>query len=268
VLHLAGGSELQTIQEMDQTSYDRYFRPRLQSLYALEHALQDTALDFCLLFSSLTAILGGVGCAMEAAISTCLDAFVLKKNQTSATPWISVNWDLWQTRENEQKFLGTAVARYMMSPEEGGEAFSRIISSQWIRMINSTGSLTNRIQQLELAASDQAFHAGSVSAQGVRPEVATAYIPPESPVEQKIAEVWQRLLGFEQIGLHDNFFELHGHSLLGMQLLARLRQLFQVNIPLARLFEGPTVAELAQVVEELLLEEIEKLGEEEVRLLI
>ncbi|HET8843837.1 MAG TPA: SDR family NAD(P)-dependent oxidoreductase, partial [Ktedonobacteraceae bacterium] len=268
VLHMAGSSELQSIQDMDQTSYDRCFQPRLQSMYALEHALQETALDFCLLFSSLTAILGGVGCAMEAAISTYIDTFVLKKSQNSATPWISVNWDLWLTRENEQKFRGTAVARYMMSPTEGGEAFSRIITSQWIRMITSTGSLPDRVKQLERASSDQAFHAGPASTKGVRPEGATAYVSPASPVEQRIAEVWQRLLGFEQIGVHDNFFELHGHSLLGMQLISRLREMFQVNIPLARLFEGPTVAKLAEVVEELLIEEIEKLGEEEARLLV
>jgi acyl transferase domain-containing protein/acyl carrier protein len=268
VLHLAGSSELQTIQDMDQASYDTYFRPKLHSLYALEQALQDTSLDFCLLFSSLTAVLGGVGCAIEAAISMFTDTFVLKKNQTSATPWISVNWDLWHTGENEQKFLGTAVARYMMSSDEAMDALSRIIASRWIRMINSTGDLFNRFEQLELALSESAIHYKTTAVDSRSPGVSTEYTPPASPVEQKIVEVWQRLLGFEQIGIHDNFFELHGHSLLGMQLIARLRQLFQVNIPLAKLFEGPTVAELAEAVEALFIEEVEKLGEEEARLLI
>ncbi len=268
VIHLAGSSELQAIQDMDQVQYETHFRPKLAGLYVLEQALQDTSLDFCLLFSSLTAILGGVGCTIEAAISTFTDTFVLKKSQTSSTPWISVNWDLWRTRENAQKFSGTAVATYMMSPEEALEALSRIVASQWIRMINSTGDLSKRLKQLEQTSSESAYHTKPVMADGIRSGVSTEYVAPGSPVEQKIVEMWQRLLGFKQIGIHDNFFELHGHSLLAMQLLSRLRQIFQVNIPLAKLFESPTVAELAEVVESLLLEEIEKLGEEEAQMLI
>jgi hypothetical protein len=268
VIHLAGSSALQTIQDMEQRQYDRYFRPKLQSLYALEQALQELPLDFCLLFSSLTAILGGVGCAIDAAIGVFIDTFVLAKNQSSATPWMSVNWDLWQTNENEQKFLGTAAARYMMSPTEGVEALSRVIASRWIRAINSTGNLFARLKLLEQSTAESAIRQRSPVASSIKPGVSTAYAPPTSPVEQKIAEVWQHLLGFAQIGIHDNFFELHGHSLLGMQLIARLRQIFQVNIALAKLFEGPTIAQLAEVIEGLLIEEIEKLREDEAQLLI
>lgn len=268
VFHLAGSSDLQTIQDMDQASYNAHFRPKLHSLYALKQALQDTSLDFCLLFSSLTAVLGGLGCTIEAAISMFTDAFVFKENQTSPTLWMSVNWDLWHTRENEHKFLGTAVSRYMMSPEEGTEALSRIIASRWIRMINSTGNLPNRFEQLEQSLSESAFHHKPAAEDGIRPKISTEYVSPENPIERKIVEVWQDLLGVEQIGIYDNFFELHGHSLLGMQLIARLRQLFQVNISLIKLFEGPTIAQLAEVVEALMIEEIEKLGEEEAQLLI
>ncbi len=268
ILHLAGSSELQTIQDMDQASYASYFRPKVHSLYALEQALQGTSIDFCLLFSSLTGVLGGLGCTIEAAMSTFTDAFVFKQNQTSSTLWVSVNWDLWHTRENEQKFLGTTISRYMMSPEEGVEALSRIVASRWMRMITSTGNLFNRFKQFEQYLSESVFYHGPTAPDTVRPKVSAEYVPPESPVERKIVEIWQLLLGIEQIGILDNFFELHGHSLLGMQLIARLRQIFQVNIPLLKLFEGPTVAELAEVVETLMIEEIEKLGEEEARLLI
>jgi acyl carrier protein len=53
------------------------------------------------------------------------------------------------------------------------------------------------------------------------------------------------LLGIREIGIHDNFFELGGHSLLAIQLTARLRDAFQVEIPVHRIFEHATVAELA-----------------------
>jgi len=65
-------------------------------------------------------------------------------------------------------------------------------------------------------------------------------------VELGVAEIWQRLLGVERVGIYDNFFALGGHSMLGAQLLAGLRSAFHVEIPLHSLFEVPTVAGMAE----------------------
>ncbi len=73
------------------------------------------------------------------------------------------------------------------------------------------------------------------------------------------------MLGIGEIGIHDNFFELGGHSLIGTQLISRLRHVFQVNLPLAMLFEAPTVAELALAIKLKFIEEIDRLDEEEVQ---
>jgi len=96
-----------------------------------------------------------------------------------------------------------------------------------------------------------------------RPGLGTPYVAPENETEQKIAAIWGELLGIEQIGADDRFFELGGHSLLGTQLISRLRQVFQVNLPLTIIFEYPTVAEMALAVELTLIEAIEKLSEDE-----
>ena len=66
-----------------------------------------------------------------------------------------------------------------------------------------------------------------------------------------MAEVWQELLGIEQVGAEDSFFELGGHSLLGTQLIARLRGAFQIDLPIQALFEAPTVRGLAGLIEQL-----------------
>jgi amino acid adenylation domain-containing protein len=72
---------------------------------------------------------------------------------------------------------------------------------------------------------------------------------PTSPVEQGVAAVWAEVLGVDQVGADDDFFDLGGHSLLATQAVARLREAFGVDIPLPAIFEAPTVAGLAAVVE-------------------
>jgi amino acid adenylation domain-containing protein len=77
------------------------------------------------------------------------------------------------------------------------------------------------------------------------------YVAPRTPIEQQISEIWAQLLKLDQVGIHDNFFELGGYSLVGIQMIARLRQVLQVEILMSNLFEFPTVLELAEQIENL-----------------
>ncbi|NJM85833.1 MAG: amino acid adenylation domain-containing protein [Hydrococcus sp. RU_2_2] len=75
------------------------------------------------------------------------------------------------------------------------------------------------------------------------------YVAPQNSLEQQIAEVWEQVLNLERVGIYDNFFELGGHSLLGIQIVSRLRKTLQIELPLASLFEVPTIANLAKRIE-------------------
>lgn len=267
VVVLAGNADLQLIQEIEETDYSAYFQ-QVQGLFALAEALQGMTLDFCLLCSSLAGVWGDPGCVVDAATSQFLHTFAYKQSKVSATPWISLSWDHWQTNAESQQFFSPIATRYLLTPEEGIDVFTRVISCRWSNIIASSGNIRARFQQWMQAKATLASDMEAAGGYARRPQISTAYAPPSSPTEQRIVGIWQQLLGFEQIGIHDNFFQLHGHSLLGMQLISRLRQVFQVNIPLVKLFEGPTIAELASVVEATLIEEIEKLDEEEAQALI
>ena len=82
-----------------------------------------------------------------------------------------------------------------------------------------------------------------------RPDLESPYVAPRDIVEQTIADIWQELLGIDQVGIHDNFLNLGGHSLMALQVLARLRRAFQVEFSVRVLFETPTVAGLAEAIE-------------------
>ncbi len=77
-------------------------------------------------------------------------------------------------------------------------------------------------------------------------ETAGDYVAPRTEAEKKIAEIWSAVLHISRIGTQDNFFSLGGHSLLATQVLSRLRQAFEIDLPLRAIFEAPTVAELAK----------------------
>ncbi|MBU6399316.1 MAG: AMP-binding protein, partial [Verrucomicrobia bacterium] len=79
-----------------------------------------------------------------------------------------------------------------------------------------------------------------------RPALEAAYLAPRTRLEKTLAQLWQELLGVQRVGLHDNFFDLGGHSLLVVQLQARLREVLDLDVPVVKLFQFPSIHSLAQ----------------------
>ncbi|MEH1900558.1 MAG: amino acid adenylation domain-containing protein [Nostoc sp.] len=85
---------------------------------------------------------------------------------------------------------------------------------------------------------------------GHRPELEVTYEPPRTEVEQTIVNIWQQMLHVEKVGIHDNFFDLGGHSLLLVQIHAKLREMLNTNVSIVNLFEYPTINSLAKYLTE------------------
>ncbi|HJT27199.1 MAG TPA: HAD-IIIC family phosphatase [Pyrinomonadaceae bacterium] len=90
-----------------------------------------------------------------------------------------------------------------------------------------------------------------------RDEVEVVYTAPSTPVEEMLADIWTSILNLDRVGIKDNFFKIGGHSLLGTLLISRIRDNFQVELPLLVLFERPTIAGLAEVIEQELIKQVD-----------
>ena len=81
-----------------------------------------------------------------------------------------------------------------------------------------------------------------------RSAAAHKYVPPRTPVEGVLAGIWSEVLGVDQVGIHDDFFDLGGHSLRATQVVSRIEATLRAKVPLGTFFEAPTVAKLTQAI--------------------
>jgi acyl carrier protein len=93
-----------------------------------------------------------------------------------------------------------------------------------------------------------------------RPELDSPYAPARSSIEELLVTIWAKVLGLDRVGIHDNFFDLGGHSLAATQVISRVIDTLRMDLPLKALFESPTVADMAMVITQNLAK---KVGEEE-----
>ncbi len=259
VIHAAGETAKEAfrpIEEITREHCELLFKPKINGLVVLERILRGKDLDFCLLTSSLSSILGGLGFTAYSAANLFMDAFALQLNRTGRVQWICVNWDRWEIEEKQKE--DTVMGRTSplvghldesaVTPAEGEEAFKRILLWQGERVIVSTSDLQPRLDLWLEGKYRQEWGAlegeGSPSFQS-RPGLTNAYAAPRHQVEKILIDFWQDFFGIEPVGINDDFFELGGDSLKAITLLAKIRKELEVGINLSNFFSNPTVAKLS-----------------------
>lgn len=259
VIHGAGktGSEsFHAISSTTPTECQAQFQPKIQGLLVLDRLFKNYPLDFCLLTSSLSSVLGGLGFVAYSAANRFMDAFIHYHNQTHPTPWISINWEGWQLNQSTQSGVpaSSTLTELAVTPSEGIEALKRILASGLhTQVVISTGDLSLRlaqwIERQSLQEDSDDSSAEATSSGHARPQLSTDYQAAESAMTQTITSIWEKFLGIEPIGIHDDFFELGGDSLLAVQIVSKLRKTLDVELSPHSLLNAPTIAGLAQVIQ-------------------
>ncbi|MFN7960162.1 MAG: SDR family oxidoreductase [Thermoanaerobaculia bacterium] len=247
VFFAAGLSRSATpLAELDPLECERQLEAKVVGLPQLERALAATRPSFCCVLSSLSAVLGGWGAFAHAAAHRFLDAFVerrLGSRDHGPRSWLVVDLDAWRFGASAEARPGRGtLADLAMTPDEGVEALHLALARGAGRSLVSTADLEARLARAHAAPAST----GAIE-KSPRPAAAEAF----SPTEAAVAEIWQRLLGLDSVRRDDDFFALGGHSLVGIQVVARLRELFGVELPVAQLFRAPTLGRLAELVDQL-----------------
>lgn len=261
VIHAAGVAGGGLIQLKTPEAADRVMGPKVGGTRVLAKILREESLDFFLLFSSISSVVGELGQVDYCAANAFLDAFAQAcSSQPGFT--MAVNWDMWRD-------AGMATSQQLPSAlrawrelqlsmairsEEGSAALSLILAgSTSCQLVVSTAPLPELLKQLGTLTGGSMLATLTRSANPeqaqLRPTMATPYVAPRSEVERSLADIWQRLLGVQDVGVHDSFFDLGGHSLVGTQLRNAILSTFKVDLPLPRLFEAPTIAAIAELIE-------------------
>ena len=245
--------------------------PKADGARVLERVLRDEPPEIAVLFSSINAVTGGIGQVDYCAANAYLDALAERGAEPGYPPgypviaidWCEWQWDAWTATAIQDPELRAALARqrqaFGLSFDEGMEALRRVLASGLRRVVVATRDLRRVLAErhsLPDVLSGLAQHTAPAPAREgrarrPRPALPVPFAAPQTPEQEHIAALWRELLGIEEVGIHDDFFQLGGHSLLGLQLLSRLQSAFGVEVPLRTLFGAPTIAELSTAVAEL-----------------
>ncbi|WP_066341971.1 type I polyketide synthase [Azohydromonas lata] len=259
VIHAAGHAHSGMIGQRTRAMVDAVFAPKLQGTRVLLDVLRDEPLDFVLLCSSISSMAGGLGMSDYAAANAYLDVVAALWQRSARYPVMSVNWDAWRD-------LGMAAGRVLpegigMDGPQGARALERIVNGPaFAQVVISTTDLEQRLGELDngmLALVETGPSVQGKRRNHPRPALSSAYVAPAGDLESGLADLWQDMLGIATVGVDDNLFELGGDSLLAIQILARARKAYEVELHPAAFFKAPTLRGLALLVETRLIEEIE-----------
>ncbi len=133
-----------------------------------------------------------------------------------------------------------------ITPRDGASAFLSALAADAPQVLVSSLDLPGLIAQVKRDAEPKTGGGQTFE----RPDLDSEFVEPEGEIERRLAGFWSDLLGIEQIGAEDNFFDLGGHSLIAVRLFAQVKSVFAVDFPISVLFEAPTIRKCAELIAE------------------
>ncbi|AQS67069.1 type I polyketide synthase [Streptomyces pactum] len=236
--------------------------PKVLGTLHLDHALAGLRPDFLFLFGSNAAHVGDFGLADYVAANSFLDAYA--HTHAVERRVLTVDWGPWKEAgmavaadlpDALAEVRGKDVAERGMASAQALEALERVLSSSpEPQLIVSPVDVKALIEQAFALGADgggdeRLAGLGAPQALHPRPDVPSTYVPPNSETQRRLCKAWQDLLGIDQVGVEDSFFDLGGSSLVAIQLVATVNKALGASLTVAQLYEVLTVAGLARLID-------------------
>lgn len=245
VIHAAGIAGHGVMLLKTKAEIKENFASKIHGTYNLAHALNNQKLDFVMLCSSISSIVGVVGLSDYSSANACLDGFTTSGlfNSKFTT---SINWNTWKSIGMASNGNSTGVEVIDIGnnilPGDGQLAFKNILKNHYNQVAVSTMSIE--------------YYAKMVNQhQDANPEIAEVietssenYVLPDNPIESLIVRQWQEILGIPRINVTDDFFVLGGHSLKALKFLETVNRELQCNLTLQQLYKYRTVEQLVTII--------------------
>jgi non-ribosomal peptide synthase protein (TIGR01720 family) len=251
VIHAAGVPGSGLIQFITRQKASSVLAPKVKGALVLDEIFRDSKIDFMVLCSSVSSILGRYGRVDYCGANAFLDAFAQSRSYRNGALIVSINWDGWSDvgmGVNAADLNGVDATGESVSPREGVEVFASALCADLAQLIVSVSDFNRRFERRVGERGWQSvreLESGRKSkATSARPDIGTDYVRPGTQAETTLAGIWQDLLGIAQVGIHDNFFELGGDSVVAIQVVLRANQ-EGLNLSAKHIFDHGTVAELA-----------------------
>jgi acyl carrier protein len=183
--------------------------------------------DGRLILNGMRVEAGAIEAALVEHPAVC-EAAVMPRNETSAA--LATGISAWAVARDGQMVTGADLRRFLQErlPET---------------MVPETVTVVDVIPRTSQ---------GKVDLRALAVAGKTIFTAPKTPTERTIADIWMELMHLDQVGVHDSFFSLGDHSLLATQLVSRIGHALRVEVSLRQLFEAPTIAELARIIEQVI----------------
>ncbi|WP_432409138.1 SDR family oxidoreductase [Wukongibacter sp. M2B1] len=262
VIHCAGvgvGMEGNILGDEKEDIFKAVLRPKVEGTWVIDNITRQDKLDFFIMCSSVITMIGGVGSGCYIAANAYLDSYASYRSALGYKT-TTINWPAWDkygliqsANIIESKQLVKAI-----SPQNAILAFEKILNTPLRRVVvgqlNYEGELFEMHEYLPFKLSDEIKEKiektrdhNKKSNTGTKPIKLRGKDTQEySRIEEQIAMIWQEVLGFEELSIHDNFFEIGGDSIMTTKVHSLMKDRLEEDIKVVDLFAYPTIATLAE----------------------
>ena len=270
VIHAAGlpGGGIIAARKIEDV--DSVFSPKVKGTVNLYAALRGQPPDFFVLCSSLASIQGGIGQSDYCGANAFQDAFAAYA-RAEGFPAISINWPAWReagmavamSLPKELEAIREASLASGITNAEGAAVFASILAADRPQVV---------VKQYTVVGAPSANQPSQAADMPSATQANRGSIEPDQDLvvvlKKKIAGVWSEVLGIGDIKSDDNFFDLHGQSLMALQIVAAVCGQFPIKLELTDLFERPTLGAFTDLVQLRITESVANMPEERVQELL